>query len=365
MRAECVKDKIKESVGIAEKVTGKNLTLPILSSLLFIAKNKTIRIRATNLDLGIEIQIPAKVEQEGVTAIPGGVLNNLLSNIHEKTVHFELKNDNLFVSTNNISTLIKSYPYRDFPTLPHIKNNNPFSIDAQKFVSGLKSVSYSASLSDIKPEIASVYIYTDEGNMVIAATDSFRLAEKKIPISEKHQFPSVLVPLKNVLEIIRILDTVSSTVEIHFDKNQISFYADNIYITSRLVDGIFPDYKQIIPKEFMAEATMLKQDAADALKISNIFSDKSNQIDFHINPPKNIFSVSSRNADVGENTTRLDAALSGDELNLSFNYRYLIDCFSSIVKDSVTFQFSGQARPLVIRGVGDKTFMYLVMPLNK
>ena len=365
MKVECVKDKIKDAVGIAEKATGKNLTLPILSSLLFIAKDKLLRIRATNLDLGIEIQIPAKIEQEGITAVPGNVLNNLLSGIHDKTVHFELKNDNLFVSTKNIKTLIKSFPYQDFPTLPHIKNDNPFSIDAQKFVAGLKSVSYSASLSDIKPEISSIYIYTDSGNIVLAATDSFRLAEKKILIGDKQQFPSVIIPFKNTLEIIRILDTISGNVHIHFDKNQISFSSDNIYITSRLIDGIFPDYKQIIPKEFTTEVTLLKQDMFDALKISNIFSDKLNQIDFHVNPKENVFSISSRNADIGENTTNLDAALSGEELKLSFNYRYLVDCFSSITKDSVILQFSGEARPLVMKGVGDKSFMYLVMPLNK
>ena len=153
------------------------------------------------------------------------------------------------------------------------------------------------------------------------------LLKKKIPIGDKQQFPSVIIPFKNTLEIIRILDTISGNVHIHFDKNQISFSSDNIYITSRLIDGIFPDYKQIIPKEFTTEVTLLKQDMFDALKISNIFSDKLNQIDFHVNPKENVFSISSRNADIGENTTNLDAALSGEELKLSFNYRYLVVLF--------------------------------------
>ncbi len=365
MNVECLKEKIRDAVSIAEKVTGKNLSLPILNSLLFVAKDKTVRIRSTNLDLGIEIKIPAKVEEEGVTAIPGNVLHNLLSHIHDKTVVLKLKNNNLSVTTNTISTVIKSYPYEDFPTLPHIQNKTPFIIDSYTFVSGLKSVVYSASLSDIKPEISSIYIHAEADSLVMAATDSFRLAEKRGSIKHGSQFHPVLIPIKNISEIIRILDSVSGDVEIHFDKNQISFITENMYITSRIVDGVFPDYQQIIPKEFKTEAVVLKQDIVDALKMSNIFADKLNQVDFSIDPKEKEFSVYSKNADVGEHTTRIEGALSGEKLSLSFNYRYLIECFSSIAKDSVVFQFSGDARPLIIRGVGDKSFMYLVMPLNK
>lgn len=365
MKVECLKDKIKQAVNIAEKATGKNLTLPILNSLLFIAKDNVLRIRATNLDLGVEIQIPAKIKKEGITAIPGDVLNNLLSLIHDKTVSFELQNKNLLITAKNVSTIIKSYSYEDFPTLPYIKNKSPFKIDIKKFISGLKSVVHSASLSDIKPEISSVYIYPESGYLTLVATDSFRLAEKKITISGQQQPPSIIVPLKNVSEIIRILDDVSGDMHVYFNKSQISFLADNVYITSRLIDGIFPDYGQIIPKKFTTEAIMLKQDVVDALKTSNIFSDKLNQINFSIDPGKKKFLIHSRNADVGEHTACVDAALSGEKLSLSFNYRYLVDCFSSITKDSVVFQFSGEARPLVIRGVGDTSFMYLVMPLNK
>ena len=365
MNIECTKEKIKNAIAIAGKVTGKNLSLPILSSVLFVAKDKLLRIRATNLDLGIEILIPAKVDEEGITAVPGEILNNLLSHINDATLRFQLKNENILISTKNISTIIKTYPYEDFPTLPHIKNKNPFIIDSQKFVLGLKSVFYSASLSDIKPEISSIYIRSDADNLIMVATDSFRLAEKKISISQKIQFPPTLIPFKNILEIIRILDSISGDVEIHFDKNQISFVTENMYITSRTIDGIFPDYEQIIPKEFKTEATMLKQDILDALKISNIFSDKLNQIDFLIEPKEKIFKIYSRNNDVGENTITVDAALSGEKISVNFNYRYLIDCFSSITKDSVVFYLNGEARPLVVRGIGDKSFTYLVMPLNK
>ncbi|MDP3725754.1 MAG: DNA polymerase III subunit beta [bacterium] len=366
MIVECIKDKIKSAVNIAEKATGKNLTLPILSALLCVAKDKILRIRATNLDLGIEIHIPAKIEEEGVVAIPGSVLSNLLSLIHDKTVNLKLKNENLIVSTKNVSTVIKSYPYEDFPTLPHIQNKDPFTIESRKFVQGLKSVFYSASISDIKPEISSIYVHSNGEHLVLVATDSFRLAEKKISLSSHSaQFSPVLIPIKNAAEIIRILDTVDENIQIHFNKNQISFVTQDIYITSRLVDGVFPDYEQIIPKEWKAEATVLKQDIVDALKISNIFSDKLNQVDFEIDPKKKEFLVNSRNANVGENSTKVDAVLSGEKLALNFNFRYLIDCFPSIVKDSVIFQFSGEAKPLVIRAVGDKSFMYLVMPLNK
>src|SRR3989344_8469967 len=113
MNIECTKEKIKNAIAIAGKVTGKNLSLPILSSVLFVAKDKLLRIRATNLDLGIEILIPAKVDEEGITAVPGEILNNLLSHINDATLRFQLKNENILISTKNISTIIKTYPYED------------------------------------------------------------------------------------------------------------------------------------------------------------------------------------------------------------------------------------------------------------
>lgn len=132
-----------------------------------------------------------------------------------------------------------------------------------------------------------------------------------------------------------------------------------------MIDGNFPDYKQIIPKETKTEVTVLKQDLVSSLKIANIFADKFSQVIFNINPSEKTLRITTKNMDVGENINSIDAVIKGEGLNISFNYKYIMDCFQSIDSDSISLSFSDMNRPMIIRGVSDKSFLYLVMPMNK
>lgn len=365
MKLECSVEKIKNAILQVEKITGRNLTLPVLSSILLIAENKHLKLRATNLSLGVEIEIPAKIEEEGIVAISGSVLANIFSNIFQnENIFFEGSDGNLLIKTKKSRIKLKGQPHEDFPTIPTV-DGQTFEIEAKKLVLGIKSVYYSSSLSDIKPEISSVYIYGDEDNLVFVSTDSFRLAEKKIKIKGVEDVLGILIPFKNVSEILRMFGEVDGIVKICFNKNQISFMSDGIYLTSRIIDGVFPDYRQIIKKEFSVEAVVLKQDLLNSLKISNIFSDKFNQINLKISPKEKIFELSSQNNDIGENKTYLDAAMTGEEILLGFNYKYFFDCFQSISTDSVSIRVNKPSEPMAIRGNSDNSFLYLIMPMNR
>ncbi len=365
MKLECSIDKIKNGLVLAEKLTGKNLTLPVLSSVLWVATGDTLKLRSTNLSIGVEITIPAKIEKEGVVAIRGDILSSLFSIINGSgNIKFELINNNLSVKTTTNTILLKSIPHEDFPTIPNIKGEE-LIIPSKKFIEGIRSVYYSASISEIKPEIGSVYIYPEDDTLVFVATDSFRLAEKKVKIKNKLSFNGILIPLKNSVEIIKIFDNLNEDLKITLAKNQLSFSTSNIYLTSRVVDGNFPDYKQIIPKTSNTEATVLKQDFISSLKISNIFSDKFNQITITIKPPEKVFEIEAKNIDIGENSTFVSGVLKGENVSANFNYKYIIDCFQSITSDSLYLQLNGNNRPMIIHPVGDPSFMYLVMPMNR
>jgi DNA polymerase-3 subunit beta len=365
MKIECSVDKIKNGILTAERVTGKNLTLPILSTILIIASNKTLRLRSTNLSLGVEVEIPAKIEKEGIVAVSGSVLSGVFANIFESgNVVLEAKDGNLSIKTKRNNLKVKGEAHDDFPTIPTVEGKS-FEIEAKKIVDGIKSVYYSSSPSDIKPEISSVYIYTSDDNLVFVSTDSFRLAEKKIKARGIEEVKGILIPYKNIAEILRILGEADGNMKVAFNKNQISFSGQGVYLTSRVIDGIFPDYRQIIPKESKTEAVLLKQDLLNALKLSNIFSDKFNQVNLTIKPKEKIFELSSASANVGENKTHLEGALSGEAVELGFNYRYFLDCFQSITTDSLTVKLHGGASPMVITPVSDNSFTYLIMPMNK
>ena len=365
MKLECGIEKLKNGILQVEKITGKNLTLPILSSILFIASGKSLKLRATNLSLGVEIEIPAKIEKEGIVAISGGTLAGIFSNVFQnENVFLESDDGNLLIKTKKSRIKLKGQIYDDFPTIPIVEGKT-FEIESKKLVDGIKGVYYSSSPSDIKPEISSVYIYSNNDNLVFVSTDSFRLAEKKVKIKGNEEIPGILIPFKNIPEILRIFGEIQDVVRVCFNKNQISFSSENIYLTSRIIDGVFPDYRQIIPKEFKVEAVVLKQDLLNALKLSNIFSDKFNQINLLIKPKEKIFELSSSNNDIGENKTFLDAALKGEEVSLGFNYKYFLDCFQSINTDSISIRLNQSSKPMVISGASDNSFTYLIMPMNR
>lgn len=366
MNIECIKEKLAYAVGKAERITGKNITLPILSCILLKAKDSNLTIKATNLDLGIEINIPVKVIEPGSIAVSGSVLYNFISNItNDKNINLKVTNGNLEVSTKHSQSIIKAFPVDDFPNIPKVLNEKPFSFNTESLIKGFKSVLYSSSISTIRPVLSSILISSEEDTVVFAATDSFRLAEKRIGTKKHKEFNQILIPFKNVSEIIRIIDDIKGDVEVYLNDNQIAFSYNEIYITSRVIDGVFPDYKQIIPKETKTEVIVLKQDLISGLRISNIFADKFSQVIFYISPKDKNFRITTKNMDVGENVNNLEAVVKGDEITISFNHKYIIDCFQSIESDSISLSFSDTNKPMTIRGVGDKSFLYLVMPMNK
>lgn len=366
MKVECSLDKLKEGINKAEKITSKTSTLESIRSILLIASGKSLKIRATNLSLGLEIEIPAKIEMDGEVVVSGEVLNNTLLNINnqDKTIKLELVNENLVLNNKKTNTLIKSLKVDEFPTIPVVEGGT-FDIDTEKFLEGVKAVFYSSAVNDIKPEISSVYIYKQEQNFYFVSTDSFRLAEKNIKVKDLKDFDGIIIPYKNILEIIKLLSDLKEEMKIFYNKNQISFVLPGFYLTSRIIDGTFPDYRQIIPKSFKTKVITLKKDFIEAVRLSNVFSDKFNQIKIAIDPKNKKFEVYSVNKDVGENKTVIDASLEGDALEMNFNYKYILDCLQSINEDSITLEFNEVNRPVIIRGNGDKSFLYLIMPMTR
>jgi DNA polymerase-3 subunit beta len=366
MKIESIKDKLEGALTKAEKITSKNTTLPVLSGLLLTANQNSLNIKATNLDLGISITIPVKVIESGSVVVPANVISSFISSLSkDHSINISTKDQVLEVKTPTTKTNIKTLPEEDFPIIPEIVDNNVFTLLARDLVFGLKSVIYAAAIGSMKPELSSVAV-THEGEfLVFAATDSFRLAEKKIRIKKVPNFKQILIPQKNALEIIKIFDKGEEEISISIEEHQVSFRSQGVYLTSRIIEGTFPDYRQIIPKEHSTKAVVLKQDLVTSLKTSLIFSDAFNQLTLNVSPKDKKFEIESKNNTVGDNTYKVEALLEGEDIVINVNHRYFIDCFQSVATDSITLNFTGPAKPIVISGVGDTTFLYLVMPMNR
>ena len=365
MKFECTVKKLVDSVSLSEKIVGKKESLPVLSCVVIDVSNEII-LKSTNLETALELKVDGNVVKKGIIAVPAHIFLQTLQSTKGEKIILEKDDENLKIQSKGGETVIKAIPAEEFPTFSSPKSKNTYNIKKEVFVNGVQSVAYASSQSMIRPELASIYMYYSDGKYIFVATDSFRLAEKKFTAALKNEISDTLIPTKNALEIVNIIQSVDDdAIEVVFDESQIGVSCSNIRIVSRIIDGTFPNYTEIIPKSFVSEATLLKEELLNILKKTRVFSGASQQISFHMYPKKKIFSVTARNADVGEMSDTIEAAVSGDDIDIHFNLHYIQDCVQSLKTDSITLQFAGEGKPLVIKSVSDQHFTYLVMPLNK
>lgn len=366
MKLESTLEKIIDAVHRVQKIPTKNSTLPILENVLLIAEDNTLTLRSTNLHVGVEVSLPVKITEPGRVAVKLDVFSQIIGSLkNEHKVVLETQDSILLIKTEKSDMEIKLFPDADFPTLPRVEDGVSLMVPLGVLIDGVRSVYYSASVSEIKPEISSVYVYTENNELVFVSTDSFRLAEKRIVCEGVSDFPGIIIPIKNIQDCIKVFAGIDDQAKVSFTKNQLSMESENIYFTSRIIDGNYPDYAQIIPKEFSTEAVVLKDDITQALRLVNVFSDNFNQIKIHIKKDSGQIYLNSRNTDVGENNTAVDAAVTGSDIEVFMNHKYLSDVLSVVAGDSITFYFSEKNRPCIVRGVGDGSFLYLIMPMNR
>jgi DNA polymerase-3 subunit beta len=365
MKFETTTETLAQAVATASRFAERRANLPVLGCVLITAEGSRLVLRATNLECGVEIVVPAKIAAEGTVAVPAGVLSGFLNNSKGKAISASLIGEVLKVESERANASIKTIPHEDFPILPRVSAEHSFIIKASDLVRAIRSVAYCASLSAVKPELQSVLLYGEAGKLVVVATDSFRLAEKQMPLKSGGSIPQLLVPARNAAELMRVLESVKGDLEIYYNDNQLSTQAEDIYYTSRLLDGAFPNYRQILPKEFSTEGLVLREDMSQALKSLSIFADKFAQVSLAIDPVKKALFLSSRNPDVGEQISTVKATISGEPVSVSFNGRYLADSLQSIVGDSVRLHSNGAGKPMLIKDASDDSFLYLAMPMNR
>jgi DNA polymerase III subunit beta len=365
MNVTCLLESYKSALIKVEKLVAKNLSLPVLGFVYMHAEGDTITLEANNLNSGISITLPAQVHTPGTCTLSGGVLLQILNNIKEKNITFILEDHHLHIKSQKVPLKLKSHSEEDFPRLPRLQSSEVISIDSEVILDALRSVAFAASSSDIKPEISSVFMYTENHFLYCVATDAFRLAEKKKKITESFEIPGIIIPIKSVQEIIRLLQEIHGTISLILHEHQLSLEWNEGFYTSRIVDGSFPDYKRIIPTETVTSVTALREDIITCIKMSTIFADTFHQLEFSVDPEKKECYFQSKNQDIGEQKSYLEGVLEGNPVQMYINHRYLHDVFQVLGTDSIHCSIVSSAKPLVITGVGDSSFLYLIMPIHR
>src|SRR3989344_1119086 len=263
MKIEILRDNFNNGLSVAQRVVGRNLSLPILDNVLIDANDGFLNITSTNLETTIKIWILSKIIKTGKALVPAKVLLSYISFLPNEKISIEAKDNNLFIDSQNSKTQIQGFNIDDYPIIPDFKQENCLKINNEKFISGLLQVVDIASLSQSRPEISGVYFIFSQNNLKIVATDSFRLAEKSItlPVAVKKDF-SFIMPQKPAKEIIGILEAKEGDLQICFSDNQVlldfpmkEVSHSQVQIISRLIEGEYPNYQDIIPTKFKTTAT--------------------------------------------------------------------------------------------------------------
>lgn len=357
-------EELTQKLELVGRISTKHVTLPVLQCVLLEVGGDKLTLKATNLEIGIEAVITATSEEDGVVAVPANVLIQTMQHMRQKEVILKMEGEVLVVEGDGSQTSINTIAGEEFPGVPRL-NTDGQVLQKDLFALGIKTVSFAASQSSIKPELGSVYIHQQrEHSLTFVATDSFRLMEKTVAQKGVVLDSSILIPQKNALELARVCEMEAGEAKFLVNDNQCALeFSDGVYITSRLTTGSFPDYKQIIPKEYCTHTTVLKSDLQHAFKKTNIFLNKFLQVTLDVE--KGALTISANSGEVGATTESVKAQTEGDELRLNFNQRYLTDPLQYVGEESLVMHFAGIGRPLVINGVSDKTLRYLVMPMNK
>ncbi len=343
----------------------RSATLPTLAGIAVVAGTDGIHLRATNLETGIDLLVKGTVDEEGVVVLPAAVFAQIASSLPGSgVVTLEHRGDTATISSGGSKSVMKTLASDDFPVIPIPKGSeNSFKIPGETVQSLFAAVAPCASTSSVRPDLGSVLFSASGGTLKAVASDSFRLAEKKTSLSGSVKPFTLLIPAKNALDIAQVLPQGEVTVLV--DEHQCAFSWGEGVASSRLVAANYPDYEQIIPKSFAAEATVLKKDLESGLKRTSVFSDAFQKMRIGFDQKGKRLALSAKNAEVGESEEGVSGALTGESLELSFNHRYLSAPFASIAPDSITVSAAGIGRPLVMRGAGDASFLYLVMPMNQ
>jgi len=372
MKFTSLVESLKRSVVIAERATGKKLTLPILGNLLLRTEKGQLKISATDLEIGLNVYVAGKAEEDDGVAISAKTLSGFLANLSEEKVIIESKDNTLKAKSGNYEAMLQGMPYGDFPIIPEIKTDKYIEIDNDLLANSLNQVINSAGYSSGRSELNGIYIDFNEQGFKIAATDSFRLSEKSINLNHiktnSKEGRSAIIPLRTAQEVLKICQEFKSgdgaKVKIYLDSNQILFDFGSLTLISRLLEGNYPKYENIIPAKFETKAMVAKRSFYEAAKITGLFSSKINDIKLKIKPEQKEITIEAQDAALGQGQSKIDAKIEGEPLEISFNYRYLLDGLNNINSNQVFIGFNQDTGPALLKASDDGSYIYILMPIK-
>ncbi len=358
-------ENLNHALTAVSRVASSKTQLPILGNILLRTDGKRLLIAATNLEIAITQYIGCKIIKPGAITIPAKLISEFISNLPKEQVELKVINDNLHIKSGKYNSIINGFIADDFPELPTINEDSSiqYSIKVEDFKEAVSQTIITTSSDTTRPVLTGVYWHSYQGKLYLAATDGYRLSEKCL-IDTKSDV-SAIIPTQTLQEVLRNINENSNEIDILFDETQVRFRINEIEIISRLIDGNFPDYRQLIPNSSETKIVINKADFIRITKISGLFARESGgSVTITANKGNNNISIHSIASQSGENTSEADAEVDNDG-QITLNSRYLSEALSVVDGEKVEFSFSGKIAPCILKSTNPKSdYYHIIMPLK-
>ena len=362
MKLQVTQENLNQALNSVARVANSRNTLPILSNVLIKTTNNRLSLSATNLDIAIVHYIGAKISEEGAITVPARLMQDFVSNLPAGVIELELTNTKLKVNTEQYHSVVNGIVADDFPVMPLISEGKTWKISSSVLKKGLQQTVFAASSDETRQVLTGVYLHSKAGKLYVAATDSYRLAEKEL--AKNNEEVSILVPASAMSDLLRIMGDYDGEISVTHDGQQVLFRVGDVELTARLVEGSYPDYQKLIPEQFSSSIELKKADLINVARVSSLFARESaGSVTIELDDKTNSLSIRSVASQLGENTATSNGKVSGSG-SITLNSRYLLDGLQALSGEEVYFGFNGKLEPTILKDPKDSSYKHIIMPLK-
>jgi DNA polymerase-3 subunit beta len=364
MKLSCKQKNLNLALSLVSKfVASKTTTLPILNNILLTTDKGRLKVSATNLEIGINTWVGAKIDKEGSYTIPSRLFMDFVSTNNDEIINISLKDNSLMLESDKYKAKIKGIDSSEFPLIPNISNSSPILIPAVEFKQAILETVFACALDETRPILNGLFLSLKENRLALVATDSYRLAEKVINLKNTNNIDvSVIVPARTMMEVSRIINT-EEEISIILGDNQIQFNIGETELVSRVIEGNFPDYKQIIPKSYSVVSDVNVNELKNAIKMASYFvRESANNIRLKIESES--LTISSFSSEVGDSLSQISAKTEGEGLEVIFNAKYILDVLNIVSSTNAQLKFNDKTTPCLISPLDTKDYIYIISPIR-
>lgn len=362
MKLEVTQENLARALSTVSRVAQSKTSLPILNNILFRADNNQLTLSATNLEVAITEQIGAKVSKNGTITIPARLMNDYIQNLPKGVITLELDGTKLLIQCEHYRSTMNGVVADEYPALPEITDAIEVVLPAVVCKRAIQQTVITVSHDETRPILTGLYIHSHEGALYMAGTDGYRLSERRI--LETSEDISAIVPASTLQDIVRVMPDGCDEVRMQINEQQVKFTMDDVTITSRLIDGKYPDYRQLIPASSETKFESKVSEFVRVCKIASLFARESGgSITIKADASNGTVSIHSLASQLGENVSEIVAKPSSDG-TITINSRYIIEALGVVDAEAIDFGFSGKLAPCVIRPTTDSSYTHIIMPLK-